>query len=184
MRKHSSVCAAFRAAQLPHLTTALLVHSPSAKAGTIPMNVAFPEANLASHILRMCPATWQDQFNLHEEGLNPWTCVCFFNALRLLSEYVLKKDPMHNPQRKLLQKARKETRDPVRSLLTKYLRKLVPRSIATCARNMGAHIPHTTHKIVEGTRRTETKNPTSEQPRKALRNPIPQSSLSHNYARK
>ena len=37
----------------------------------IPMNVAFPEADLASHVLRMCPHTWQDQFNLHEKGLNP-----------------------------------------------------------------------------------------------------------------
>ncbi len=46
-------------------------YSPSAKAGTIPMNVAFPEADLASHVLRMCPNTWQDQFNLHEKGLNP-----------------------------------------------------------------------------------------------------------------
>ena len=46
-------------------------YSPSAKAGTIPMNVAFPEADLASHVLRMCPHTWQDQFNLHEKGLNP-----------------------------------------------------------------------------------------------------------------
>jgi hypothetical protein len=46
-------------------------YSPSTKAGTIPMNVAFSEADLASHILRMCPHTWQDQFNLHEKGLNP-----------------------------------------------------------------------------------------------------------------
>ncbi len=46
-------------------------YSPSAKAGTIPMNVAFPEADLASHVLWMCPHTWQDQFNFHEKGLNP-----------------------------------------------------------------------------------------------------------------
>jgi hypothetical protein len=45
-------------------------YSPSAKAGTIPMNVAFPEADLASHVLRMCPHMWQDQFNLHKKGLN------------------------------------------------------------------------------------------------------------------
>ncbi len=45
--------------------------SPSAKVGMIPMNVAFPKADLASHILRMCPHMWQDQFNLHKKGLNP-----------------------------------------------------------------------------------------------------------------
>ena len=35
------------------------------------MTMAFPEADLASHFLLMCPHTWQDQFNLHEKGLNP-----------------------------------------------------------------------------------------------------------------
>ncbi len=35
------------------------------------MNVAFPEADLASHVLRMCPYTWQDQYNLHEKGGAP-----------------------------------------------------------------------------------------------------------------
>ncbi len=81
-------------------------------------------------------------------------------------------------------KMREEARDPVWSLLTKFLRKLIPRSIATCKRNMGVHIPCTTHKIVVGMRRTEMKNPMSKRPRKAQESPIPQSSLSHNYARK
>ncbi len=66
-------------------------------------------------------------------------------------------DPMNNPQKKLLQKTREETRDLVWGLLTKFQKKLEPRSFATCARNMGAHIPRTTHKIVVGTRRAETK---------------------------
>jgi hypothetical protein len=74
---------------------------------------------------------------------------------------------MHNPSRKLLRKTGKETRDPVWSLLTKFPRKLAMRSIATCARYMGVRIPSTTHKIVVDTRRMETRNPTSEQPRKA-----------------
>ncbi len=60
-------------------------------------------------------------------------------------------------------KMRKETRDPVWSLLTKFQKKLKLRSIATSARNMGAHVPRTTHKIVVGTRKAEMKNPTSEQ---------------------
>ncbi len=43
-------------------------YSPSVKVKTVPMNVSFPEADLASHVLRMCPYTWQDQYNLHEKG--------------------------------------------------------------------------------------------------------------------
>ena len=50
-------------------------YSPSVKVKTVPMNVSFPEADLASHVLRMCPYTWQDQYNLHEKGGAP-TDIC------------------------------------------------------------------------------------------------------------
>jgi hypothetical protein len=35
------------------------------------MNVPFAEADLLSHVLRMCPYAWQDQYNLHEKGGTP-----------------------------------------------------------------------------------------------------------------
>ncbi len=41
------------------------------KANTIPMNVPFAEADLLSHVLRMCPYPWQDQYNFHEKGGTP-----------------------------------------------------------------------------------------------------------------
>ncbi len=44
-------------------------HSPSAKPNTTPANVPFTEADLASHVLRMYPLTWQDHFNLHKKGM-------------------------------------------------------------------------------------------------------------------
>ncbi len=46
-------------------------HSPSAKPTTILANVPFTEADLVSHILQICPLTWQDHFNLHEKGMTP-----------------------------------------------------------------------------------------------------------------
>jgi hypothetical protein len=46
-------------------------YSPSVKVRTVPAKVSFPEADLASHVLRMCPYTWQDQYNLHETGGAP-----------------------------------------------------------------------------------------------------------------
>jgi hypothetical protein len=46
-------------------------YSPSVKVNTIPMNVPFAEADLLSHVLRMCPYVWQDQYNLHEKGGTP-----------------------------------------------------------------------------------------------------------------
>ncbi len=35
------------------------------------MNVSFAKADLASHVVRMCPYTWQDQYNLHKKGGAP-----------------------------------------------------------------------------------------------------------------
>jgi hypothetical protein len=46
-------------------------YSPSVKVKTVPMNVSFAESDLASHVLRMCPYTWQDQYNLHKKGGAP-----------------------------------------------------------------------------------------------------------------
>jgi hypothetical protein len=42
--------------------------SPSYVTGMMPANVPFTEADLASHVLRMCPHQWQDQYNLHKKG--------------------------------------------------------------------------------------------------------------------
>jgi hypothetical protein len=46
-------------------------YSPSVKTNMIPMNVPFAEADLVSHVLRMCPYAWQNQYNLHEKGGTP-----------------------------------------------------------------------------------------------------------------
>jgi hypothetical protein len=46
-------------------------YSPSANANTKPENVPFTEAELGSHVLRMCPIQWQDQYNLNAKGMMP-----------------------------------------------------------------------------------------------------------------
>jgi hypothetical protein len=43
-------------------------YSPSCVAVMTPANVPFSEADLASHVLRMCSHQWQDQYNLQEKG--------------------------------------------------------------------------------------------------------------------
>jgi hypothetical protein len=46
-------------------------YSPSYVASTMPANVPFSEADLASHVLRLCPHKRQDQYNLQEKGTTP-----------------------------------------------------------------------------------------------------------------
>ncbi len=46
-------------------------YSPNANASTKPENVPFTEAELGSHVLRMCPLQWQDQYNMNKKGMTP-----------------------------------------------------------------------------------------------------------------
>jgi hypothetical protein len=46
-------------------------YSPSYNASMTPANVPFSEADLASHVLRMFPHQWQDQYNLQGKGMTP-----------------------------------------------------------------------------------------------------------------
>jgi hypothetical protein len=44
-------------------------YSPNANASTKLENVPFMEAALGSHVLRMCPLQWQDQYNMNQTGM-------------------------------------------------------------------------------------------------------------------
>jgi hypothetical protein len=44
-------------------------YSPNANASTKPENVPFTEAELGTHVLRMCPLQWQDQYNMNKRGM-------------------------------------------------------------------------------------------------------------------
>jgi hypothetical protein len=46
-------------------------YSPSYNVGMTPANVPFTEADLLSHVLRMCLHQWQDQYKLQEKGMTP-----------------------------------------------------------------------------------------------------------------
>jgi hypothetical protein len=46
-------------------------YSLSYNASMMPANVPFTKADLASHVLRMFPHQWQDQYNLQEKGMTP-----------------------------------------------------------------------------------------------------------------
>ncbi len=55
-------------------------YSPSANANTKPKNILFTEAELGSHVLRMCPIQWQDQYNLNKKSMTP-TDLCLLLTL-------------------------------------------------------------------------------------------------------
>ncbi len=46
-------------------------YSRNVNTSTKPENIPFTEAELGSHVLRMCPIQWQDQYNLNKKGMAP-----------------------------------------------------------------------------------------------------------------
>jgi hypothetical protein len=134
-------------------------YSPSVNPTTTPAHVPFTEADLVSHVLRMCPLQWQDQFNLHEKGMTPIDMCLLIPLLRILSVYVRRRSPKHNPARKLPTRARRGTSNLVLSLRPESQRKLAQRSIVPYARSMGAFILCTIRETVISIRKTERRNP-------------------------
>jgi hypothetical protein len=96
----------------------------------------------------------------------------YLHLLRLLSKYIPRRRPVHNP-RKLLTRARKATSNLVPNLLPESQRNLAPRSTATYARGMGARTRCTIQEIFVSMARTKRRNTISTLPKKAERNPIP-----------
>ncbi len=114
------------------------------------------KADLASHILQMCPHQWQDQYNLQEKGMTPIDMRSLQASLRAIKHVCVPwRKHMHNPVRKLVRRARQETSGLVMEPQSKFPRKFILRSPANYARNTGACIPRTLPRIVAGTRKTE-----------------------------
>jgi hypothetical protein len=130
-------------------------YSPSYATSMTPTNVPFTEANLASHVLWMCPNQWQDQYNLQEKVMTPMDMHSLQLLSRLLSKCVPPRKPMHNLARKFLTRTRQEPSGPVLEPQSRLPRKSILRGHASCARKMGACILCMLPKIAAVTRKME-----------------------------
>jgi hypothetical protein len=121
-------------------------YSPSVNANMIPMNVPFAEADLASHVLRMCPYTWQDQYNLHEKGGTPVDMRSLLQSLEAIERVCgQERSNKSNPScdKKPLHSKKKGTKQPG----TESPR--VPKKVRTekhclCKKHGGAFMMHNT----------------------------------------
>jgi hypothetical protein len=130
-------------------------YSPSYNAGMMPVNVPLTEADLASHVLRMCPHQWQDQYNMQEKGMTPMD-MHTLQASPKATERVCTHKKAHVPSvKKLLTRTRQEPSGPVLEPRCGFPRKTISRSLASCARNMGARILRTLPRIAASMRKTE-----------------------------
>jgi hypothetical protein len=157
-------------------------YSPNANASTKPENVPFTEAELGAHVLCMYPIQWQDQHNMNEKGMTQMdmrSLLTLLEGIKCVYMYEKGKSDTYKKSKKSSNRGRKERNTLVPIFWPGFPRKSALRSIATCGRNMGAHIPRTTLMIVVGLKRTEKRNPISAPPRKADIRVIPYTKTLH-----
>jgi hypothetical protein len=122
-------------------------YSPSVKVKTVPMNMSFTEADLASHVLQMCPYTWQDQYNLHEKGGAPTDIRSLLQSLEAI-EHVCGQEGSSKSNPSCDKKASHIEKKGTKRPGTESPR--VPKKVRTkkhcdlCKKHGGAHTTHNT----------------------------------------
>jgi hypothetical protein len=120
-------------------------YSPSANVGMIPMNVTFPEADLASHILLMSPHMWQDQFSFHEKGSNPMDMHLLLQCLKAIECICTQERSNAQSTGKASTKNKKGNKRPGTESTYKIPKKACSEKHCNlCKKHGGAHTMHNT----------------------------------------
>jgi hypothetical protein len=120
-------------------------YSPSYNPGMTPANVPFTEADLASHVLQMCPHQWQDQYNLQEKGMTPMDMHSLQASLKAI-KHVCTPEKAHVPSgEKASHKNKAGVKRPSNGA-TKQAHKKVhfKKSCELCKKHGGMHTTHAT----------------------------------------
>jgi hypothetical protein len=142
---NTPVCTARRAAQRLRCAATLLVLHPSYNAGVMPANVPFTEADLASHVLRMCPHQWQDQYNLQEKGMTPMDMHSLQASLKAI-ERICTHEKAHVPSgEKASHKNKAGAKRPSNGATRQVPKKVgFEKSCKLCKKYGGVHTMHAT----------------------------------------
>ncbi len=111
----------------------------------MPANIPFTEADLASHILQMCPHQWQDQYNLQEKGMNPMDMRTLQASLEAI-ERVCTHEKAHVPSgEKASHKNKAKAKRPSTGATMRVPKKVwFGKSCKLCKKHGGAHTTHAT----------------------------------------
>jgi hypothetical protein len=120
-------------------------YSPSYNAGTMLANVPFTKADLASHVLQMCPHRWQDQYNLQDKGMTPMDMHSLQASLKAIKR-VCTHEKIHAPSGKKTSHKNKAGAKRPSNGATKQAHKKVhfKKSCDLCKKHGGAHTTHAT----------------------------------------
>jgi hypothetical protein len=120
-------------------------YCPSYNAGMMPAIVPFTEADLASHVLWMCPLQWQDQYNLQEKGMTPMDMRSLQASLEAI-ECLCTHEKAHAPSgEKASPKNKAGAKQPSNEATRQVPKKVhFEKSCELCKKYGGAHTMHAT----------------------------------------
>jgi hypothetical protein len=126
--------------QLPHW-----YYSPSFNADMTPVNVPFSKADLASHVLQMCPHQWQDKYNLQEKDMTPMDMHSPQAYLKAFKRVCTPEKAHVQSGKKASQKSKAGNKRPSNGA-TKQVSKKVhfEKSCKLCKKHGGVHTTHAT----------------------------------------
>jgi hypothetical protein len=120
-------------------------YSPSYAAGMLQANVPFTEADLASHVLRMCLHQWQDQYNLQEKGMTPMDMHTLLASLKAIERVCTHKKTPAPSGEKASQKNKAGTKWPNTGATLRFPKKVhFEKSCELCKKHGGTHTTHLT----------------------------------------
>jgi hypothetical protein len=120
-------------------------YSLSYNPSMIPANVPFSKADLASHILWMCPHQWQDQYNLQEKGMTPVDMHSLQASLKAIERVCTPEKAHAQSGKKASQKSKTGTKWPSTGATKQVPKKVhLDKSCKLCKKHGGAHSMHAT----------------------------------------
>jgi hypothetical protein len=120
-------------------------YSPNANASTKPKNVPFMKAELGSHVLRMCPIQWQDQYNTSKKDMMPMDMRLFLTSLEAFECVCTHKKGKPESFEKSSNKGKKGKKRPGTNSTARALKKVCfEKNCNLCKKHGGTYTTHNT----------------------------------------
>jgi hypothetical protein len=115
-------------------------YSPRYNASMTPANVPFSKADLASHVLQMCPHQWRDQYNLQEKGMTPMDMRSLQASLKAIERICTHKKAHVPSSKKASYKNKAVAKRPSNGAMKQAHKKVhLEKSCKLCKKYGGAH---------------------------------------------
>jgi hypothetical protein len=120
--------------------------SPNVNASTKPKNLPFMEAKLGSHVLRICPIQWQDQYNMNKKGMTLMDMCLHLTLLEAIKHVCTYKKAKPESSEKASNKGKKGKKRYGTNTMARVPKKVhFEKHFDLCKKHGGAYTTHNTH---------------------------------------